>query len=353
MRYRDSDPFRRIESSIRATLKRYGLYARFAKDVRQANLLWPNITRYMDQCRYGIAVFDNLPIEKDEPRLNPNVCTELGYMLAKGKERECLILKDRNLSLSTDLSGFLYDQFDGNKIDSLSRVVGSWVEQVVRVLPLLQGLAMLLPGSKIARRLNEQAFEKLAIGKYIADEYLPANLGKGPLILDSGTTAASVAEALLLSRAQFPSLDIHTNNLIASVLLSSARNFRCHLVPGVVDEDFAGVFGTTADAAIATVDATVRILACTSFTYESGPHANSAENRSFKKAILGPAGKAKTVIVVTSQNVGKRHGQPVIGPARHWMKMFRDKVDLVVTSPGPEAEELRKKVGRKVKIVGM
>lgn len=350
MRYRNTDAFQRIEETIRETLIKFGLYARFAKDVRQANLLWSNITRYMDQCRYGIAVFDALPLDPGEPRLNPNVCTELGYMLAKGKERECLILKDKNLELQTDLNGFLYDPFDGNRLSSLSEILTAWIEQVIRALPLLQGLAMMLPGSKVAKRLNEQAHEKLAIGKYIAQEYLPENLGRGGLIVDSGTTAASVAEALLLSRARFKNLEVFTNNLLASILLSSAKSFRCHLVPGIVDEDFAGVFGPSADAAIKEVNATVTILACTSFTSENGPHANSAENRSFKRAIIEKSNK--TVIVFAAPRIGKESGLPVLESPVQWKKVLRENVDMIVTSPGSEAEKLRKQLGRKVKIVG-
>jgi DeoR/GlpR family transcriptional regulator of sugar metabolism len=349
MRYRDMDSFKRIEESIRSTLSDYGLYARFAKDVRQADLLWSNITRYMDQCRYGIAIFDNLPRVPDESRLNPNVCTELGYMLSKGRERECLILKDEDLDLQTDLKGFLIEEFDGNRLDSLSGTVAKWVEQVVRALPLLQGLAMMLPGTKVANRINENAHEKLAIGSYIAEEYLPKYLGKGGLIIDSGTTAASVAEALLLSHTQFKSVDVFTNNLLASILLSSAKSLRCHLVPGIVDEDFAGVFGPASNEAISKVAATVTILACTSLTNDLGPCANSADNRSFKRAIIEKTNK--TVIVVAGSRIGASSGSPVLESPDDWKRVLKENVDIIVTSPSSEAEALRTVIGHKVKIV--
>jgi DeoR/GlpR family transcriptional regulator of sugar metabolism len=271
-------------------------------------------------------------------------------MLKKGRERETLILKDKGLDLQTDLKGFLYDQFDGNRLDSLAKTVATWVEQVVRALPLLQGLAAMLPGTKVADRLNEHAHEKLAMGTYIATQYLPENLGRGGLIIDSGTTAASVAEALLINHERFKSLDVFTNNLLASILLSSAKTLKCHLVPGIVDDEFAGVFGPDADAAIARVNASVTILACTSFSETRGPHANSADNRSFKRTIIEKS--KRTVIVVAGPRIGGAGGSPVLESAAEWDRVLKENVDIIVTSPSSEADRLRSSLGRKVKIVG-
>jgi len=351
LRYREGDEFRRIEDIIRNHLLQFGLYARFAKDVRKADLLWANITRYMDLCRYGIAVFDGYPVLRGEPRLNPNVCTELGYMLAKSQERECLILRDKAVQDShTDLKGFVVDHYDGTRLATLEEKISEWVKQVIHVLPLLQGFATLMPGTKIAQRLNEHAREKLAIGKYIAEEYLPENIEGGGLILDSGTTAASVAEALLLSKSKGGyGFDVYTNNLLASILLSSVSSIHCELVPGAVDQDFAGVFGPKADAAIKEVPASVAIVACTSFTAERGPHANSEENRSFKRAIIDKT--RKTVIAVTAEHVGLSDGEPVLENERDWRRVLQEHVDLIVTSPGPEATKLRKLFHGKVEIV--
>lgn len=128
----------------------------------------------MDQCRYGIAVFGALEREPDESRLNPNVCTELSYMLSKGEEQETLILKDKRLDLPTDFKGSLYDQFNGNRLDSLSDTVGAWAEQVVRAFSLRQRFVALLPGLKFADRLNEHAHEKKSRNEFIHRQSLSA-----------------------------------------------------------------------------------------------------------------------------------------------------------------------------------
>jgi hypothetical protein len=61
----------------------------------------------MHACTFGIAVFDRVT----EDDFNPNVSLEVGYMLGMGKN--ILLLKDKTLkSLSTDLTGKLYREFD-------------------------------------------------------------------------------------------------------------------------------------------------------------------------------------------------------------------------------------------------
>lgn len=343
MRFRDTDAFKSIEIHISKALLKYGLYARFAKDVRKDELLWNHITKYMDQCSYGIAIFDGLPLDRDEPLLNPNVCTELGYMLAKGKR--CLILKDRNLTLQTDLLGFVWIQFDSNRLSGLKKTIENWVEQEIQALPLLQGLAMLWPNSKIARRLNEHAHYKLSIGKYLAEKYLPDSLPRGNLILDSGTTVAAVAEALFLNRSKYTSLDIYTNNILACVLLCSASSIRCHLVPGIVDHEFGGVFGPEAESAISRVKADITILACTSFTREYGPYANSSENLSFKRAIIE---NKRIIIVIAAPRIGKSVGKPILKNKNDWNRVLEENVELIVTSFGKKADELKKCCSKKV-----
>lgn len=191
--------------------------------------------------------------------------------------------------------------------------------------------------------------KKVAMSSYIVNRYLPENLGRGGLIIDSGPTAASVAAALSLSHATFKSLDVFTNNVLASMLLSSVKTIRCYLVPGIADEKFAGVFGPAADEAIAKVDATVTILACSSFSKTRGPHANRAENRSFKRAVIEKT--KKTVVVVAGHRIGSAGGSPILESADEWNRVLAENIDIIVTSPSKEAEELRRELGRKVKIV--
>ena len=351
MRYRSTDQFRGIESVITKTLAKNGLYARYAKDLPKAQWLWANITKYMDACKYGIAVFDSLPLARREPRLNPNVCTELGYMLAKDKE--CLILKDRGLKLQTDLQGFIFETFDGDRLETLQRKLDIWCEQQVTVLPLFHGFANLLPGSKIAKRLGDQSYAKLVIGKYLAEEYIPT-IAPCSIVLDSGTSAAAVAEALFLNRDKYTKLDIHTNNVLASVLLCSAKQFNCSLVSGDVDQDFAGVFGPKACEGIQQCTADATVLACTGFTAEHGPFANSIDNRTFKRAIIDKT--SETIIIVPSERLGKSVGSAVMQSVSEWKEVLKYNVSVVVTCPEMATSSFKKvqqKLGRKLKILDL
>ncbi len=351
MRYRENrDQFRHIEDLITKTLYRSGLYARYAKDKPRAQWIWENIKKYMDSCNFGIAVFDFLPLEKGEPRLNPNVCTELGYMLAKGKQ--CLLLKDKQLKLQTDLQGFIFNSFDGENLKTLKHELKKWAERQVKVLPLFRGFANLLPDSKIAQRLYRASHAKLSIGKYLAEEYFPKVLRPKSIILDSGTSAAAVAEALFLNREKYRKLEIHTNNLLASLLLCSSHQFNCKLVSGDVDENFAGVFGLTACEGIKSCDADATVLACTGFTAERGPYANSIENRKFKRSIIDKT--AKTIIIATSERLGKALGYPVMQSAAAWEKILTNNVVMVVTCPRSESRDFKrveKRLGRKLKVI--
>ncbi len=351
MRYRDTDQFKRIEDAIRTSLKNKGLNAMLAKDYQHAPQLWDNICEYMDHCRYGIAVFDAYPLAQGEPRLNPNVCTELGYMLAKN--RPCLLLKDKSLEhLQTDVRGFIYETFDGDRLAGLEEKVAIWVDQTVRVFPLIQAFAQLLPDSKVADRLNENSYEKQAIAKYLALEFFPEELGPRSIILDSGTTIAAVAEILSTNRAKYKQLTIHTNNLLASLLLSPVNHFDCQVLPGKVDENFAGVFGQKTIDAVKTINADCTILACTAFTSEHGPYANSLENRQFKRAILEL--NKNTIIVVTADRLGKKTGLPVFDSQEDWKRVLNENISMIVTCPKLQTQQFKAHktaLKRKLKVV--
>jgi hypothetical protein len=123
MRYRNNDHFQSIERIITAQLENYGLVACFAKDSAYNDDLWSNITFYMDNAQYGIAVFEEI----DEREFNPNVSFELGYMYAK--KRQCLLLKDKRMpNLPTDVCGKIYRNFDTYDLSTVGQQIGEWCE---------------------------------------------------------------------------------------------------------------------------------------------------------------------------------------------------------------------------------
>ena len=96
-----------IETVIRNTLRLYGLTVHMARDADLAETLWANVQTYLECCRYGIAVFEDI----DRREFNPNISLELGYML--GKRKPCLLLKEQRMPrLPTDIVGHLYKTFD-------------------------------------------------------------------------------------------------------------------------------------------------------------------------------------------------------------------------------------------------
>lgn len=111
IRFRSGDAHESLTRTISVTLAKYGLNLVRAdiRDYRET--LWENVTFCMDACDYGIAVFETI---EGEP-VSPNVSLELGYMLAK--ERPCLLLKDKRVSLlPVDLAGHLCQEFDAAAI---------------------------------------------------------------------------------------------------------------------------------------------------------------------------------------------------------------------------------------------
>lgn len=112
-----------IVSSIKDVLKSHNITALRADDKEYMDDLFPNIKIYMHACDFGVAVFDR--ITKDD--FNPNVTLEVGYMLGMGKD--VLLLKDKTLeSLSTDLTGRLYKQFDTTDVqNTLPQQIEKWL----------------------------------------------------------------------------------------------------------------------------------------------------------------------------------------------------------------------------------
>jgi protein-tyrosine-phosphatase len=126
VRYRKNDAHREIERAICTTLEEYGLIPRRADWAHADNLLWGNVCRHMETSAFGIAVLEKLT----EGEVSPNVCLELGYMLALG--RPCLLLKERAVpEMQADLAGHLYKEFDARDIaTTVSEAVRSWLEEL-------------------------------------------------------------------------------------------------------------------------------------------------------------------------------------------------------------------------------
>ncbi len=112
-----------IVKSIKTTLKKHDILALRADDKEYMDDLFPNVKVYMHACDFGIAVFDRIT----EDDFNPNVTLEVGYMLGLGKN--VLLLKDKTLkSLSTDLTGRLYKQFDTTEVlETMPEQIEKWL----------------------------------------------------------------------------------------------------------------------------------------------------------------------------------------------------------------------------------
>lgn len=112
-----------IVSTIKSVLKKHNITALRADDKEYMDDLFPNVKVYMHACDFGITVFDRIT----EDDFNPNVTLEVGYMLGMGKD--VLLLKDKTLkSLSTDLTGRLYKQFDTTDVaNTLPEQIEKWL----------------------------------------------------------------------------------------------------------------------------------------------------------------------------------------------------------------------------------
>jgi protein-tyrosine-phosphatase len=126
MRFSDTKQNALIVQALRAAMKEYGLHLLRADQKSYTDSLWANVRAYIDACKYGIAVFDQL----NDKEINPNVSLEVGYMLAL--EKPILLLKEQRLqSLPTDLVGHLYRQFDGFDIEATIRLrIKEWLRDV-------------------------------------------------------------------------------------------------------------------------------------------------------------------------------------------------------------------------------
>jgi protein-tyrosine-phosphatase len=126
VRYRKDEVYSEIERAICSTLEEYSLVPRRADWAHTDNLLWGNVCEHMETSAFGIAVLEKLA----EGEVSPNVCLELGYMLALG--RPCLLLKEHAVpGMQADLAGHLYKEFHADDIRrTVSGAVRSWLQEL-------------------------------------------------------------------------------------------------------------------------------------------------------------------------------------------------------------------------------
>ena len=126
MRFRPTEYHGQISKTIERVLSEYSLNLIRADANDYTPQLWDNVEACMNACDYGIAVFEQI----DERDINPNVSLELGYMRGQGKK--CLLLKEKRLpALQTDLSGYLYSEFDAFQIDgTIEPQVRRWLRSI-------------------------------------------------------------------------------------------------------------------------------------------------------------------------------------------------------------------------------
>jgi hypothetical protein len=123
MKYRDHN--RHVGDIIRAAVERAGLKLWLANEVRITDELASNMISCLLCCKYGIALFDE---PEDQQHINPNVAYELGMMHLL--DRECLILKSKNVSIQSDILAKLYVSYDPATPGDIIRLTQKWLIEV-------------------------------------------------------------------------------------------------------------------------------------------------------------------------------------------------------------------------------
>lgn len=118
------DKNEKIFNVIKSVLDQNGLIGLKADYKNYANDLLPNVMTYMEECGYGIAVFD------DVGEFNCNVLFEAGYMIASGKEVG--FFKDNTLSsIPSDVVSKLYQPFDSKDPNTIKIELKKWIDQKI------------------------------------------------------------------------------------------------------------------------------------------------------------------------------------------------------------------------------
>ena len=125
IRYKKHKKRIKIEKAIKNILNKYKLDAQLANDYIKNIDLLKNIRDFMDDCKYGIAVIENIDLNKIN--YDQNILFELGYML--GSNKKCLLLIDKNIKekCPIDIRGMINNRFDINKIDNtMIKIIEDW-----------------------------------------------------------------------------------------------------------------------------------------------------------------------------------------------------------------------------------
>lgn len=123
MQFGETESHDRITTAIRSALAVYDIQALRADDREYHPDLLPNVLTYAYGCTFGVAVFERI----EEETQNPNVALEVGYLM--GMKKPVCLLKDRTLqTLQSDLVGKLYKEFDPHapKAD-IERGLAKWI----------------------------------------------------------------------------------------------------------------------------------------------------------------------------------------------------------------------------------
>ncbi|HEY6175889.1 MAG TPA: hypothetical protein VIX73_15650 [Kofleriaceae bacterium] len=107
-----------------------GLKLWLAKDIRITDELATNVVASLLCCKFGIALFDE---PGDAQHINPNVSYELGVMHLL--DRQCLILKNKNVIIQSDLLAKLWTEYDSAKVGEIVSFTKRWLVSVGAVLP--------------------------------------------------------------------------------------------------------------------------------------------------------------------------------------------------------------------------
>jgi len=197
IKYSDADYFKNIEETITKALKNSNLTGHFAKDSGKCKTLWNNVELYMNCCKYGIIVFEEI----DRRTINPNISIELGYML--GQQKRCLVLKEKRMTdLPTNIGGLIYHEFDFLKLETLNSEIENWIIKDLKIISKDTALRLLV--KQIYLNIENEYYYEKKILDLLYSSY-PEGLKKMKMI-----------NALLLSPEMKAEIDIIKNPYIDS-----------------------------------------------------------------------------------------------------------------------------------------
>ena len=97
----------RVIDCVKAAVTSSGFHPRLANGRKYHANLWENVEVYLLGCARGIAIVE----DRFNPKLNPNVAMEWGWMRAAGKPVLYLVEKDVTV-FPADVDGLIKDRFE-------------------------------------------------------------------------------------------------------------------------------------------------------------------------------------------------------------------------------------------------